>query len=337
VVGAAWRDAETGKVSFGIRQLGDFVVRPRPVQRADGPGRCPDRRIPLGHSWPGPPEDETVGLVELEDRLSREDAFNVLTDFRLHPAAALVEFKNEEDRDTGATRANDRNHIDEDYLMDPGAAAAVARLGPMVEQEWLDPISSEAAYRVRVTEAYDSLIEHSPRSSHYHGRAIDLTLSPVPAPNEGDRRAFYGRLSSMSVCAGFDYVLFENQYHVHASVLPTRIQVELEDGRRHSARLISPGRWQDDTVTDGSGVPISPALPFPTQSQDGIRTLAVAHGQVWLGNGDRPPGLGAVDADGTPVDLRFPYPLTTLGPVRSVGFVKRGRTWDLHLSPTDRP
>jgi len=318
VVATGLREAETGLVSFGVRQMGDFVLRAQPTQRTDFAGRCPDRRIPLGHSWPGSPEDETVGLVELEDRLPRELAFNVLTDFRLIRRDSAVEFKNEEVRDSGATRSDDRDHQDEDFMMDPGAAAAVNRLGDMVALEWIDPLSGEPSYRVRVTEAYDSLIEHSQRSTHYHGRAIDLTLSPVPAPGEVERRLYYGRLSSMSVCAGFDYVLFENMYHVHASVLPTRILVREPSGATRSARLVRPDVWYAE---EGSGVAFSPV------AQDGLRTLTVGSAGLWLTNGVATPPLGSVDADGVPVDLLYPFGIDAQVPVQAAGFIQRGRAW----------
>lgn len=318
VVATGMREAETGLVSFGVRQMGDFVLRAQPTQRTEFAGRCPDRRIPLGHSWPGSPEDETVGLVEVEDRLPRDLAFNVLTDFRLIRSDSAVEFKNEEVRDTGATRADDRDHQDEDFMMDPGAAAAVDRLGDMVALEWIDPLSGEPSYRVRVTEAYDSLIEHSQRSTHYHGRAIDLTLSPVPAPGDAERRLYYGRLSSMSVCAGFDYVLFENMYHVHASVLPTRILVREASGAARSARLVRPDVWYAE---EGSGVGFSPV------AQDGLRTLTVGRSGLWLTNGDAPPPLGSVDGEGVPVDLQYPLAVDAQVPVQQAGFIQRGRAW----------
>jgi hypothetical protein len=318
VIATGLREAETGLVSFGVRQMGDFILRAQPVQRREFAGRCPDRRIPLGHSWPGSPEDETVGLVEVEDRLPRELAFNVLTDFRLLRSDAAVEFKNEEVRDTGATRSDDRDHQDEDYIMDPGAAAAVNRLGDMVALEWIDPLSGEPSYRVRVTEAYDSLIEHSQRSTHYHGRAIDLTLSPVPAPSEAERRLFYGRLSSMSVCAGFDYVLFENQYHVHASVLPTRLLVTDTSGASRSARLVRPDVWYAE---EGSGIRVSET------AQDGMRRLTVGSSGIWLSNGTRVAPLGSADADGVPVDLQYPVAIDAQVPAQSAGFIRRGRAW----------
>ena len=100
----------------------------------------------------------------------------------------------------------------EDILMHPAMLQPLARLNQLVQAEW------GGSYQLRVTDAYDSLLEHDPPDSepsrryslHYEGRAIDLTLWPI------DYR-HYSRLCALAHCAGFDWVLNETT-HCHASI-----------------------------------------------------------------------------------------------------------------------
>ncbi len=66
-------------------------------------------------------------------------------------------------------------------------------------------------FKLRVTEAWDENIEHSGNSTHYEGRAADMTTAPVDSSK-------LGRLGALAVDAGFDWVFFENDKHIHASV-----------------------------------------------------------------------------------------------------------------------
>lgn len=100
----------------------------------------------------------------------------------------------------------------EDILMHPAMILPLARLNQLVRAEW------GGAYQLRITDAYDSLLEHDPPDSepsrryslHYEGRAIDLTLWPV-------EQDLYGRLCALAHCAGFDWVHNEGS-HCHASI-----------------------------------------------------------------------------------------------------------------------
>lgn len=100
----------------------------------------------------------------------------------------------------------------EDILMHPALLRPLSRLSRLVQAEWA------GAYQLRVTDAYDSLLEHDPPESepsrryslHYEGRAIDLTLWPVDYER-------YGRLCALAHCAGFDWVHHEGT-HCHASI-----------------------------------------------------------------------------------------------------------------------
>lgn len=100
----------------------------------------------------------------------------------------------------------------EDILMHPAMLLPLSRLNQLVKAEWNN------AFQLRVTDAYDSLLEHDPPESepshryslHYEGRAIDLTLWPID-------QSQYGRLCALAHCAGFDWVNHEG-HHCHASI-----------------------------------------------------------------------------------------------------------------------
>lgn len=234
---------------FFTMVMGDVILRKKPVRDPQMAEICPGVNFRLREEWPGK-EAMTVGLTPETERVSREDAFRYMTDFRLSPVFPSVSFKNEEVI-LGAWHRNavaGRSYVDEDYLMDPNGAAALTLLQDFVAREWIDPYTGEPASRVRLTEAYDSMIEHSQPSTHYQGRGLDLTLDPVPPPGTVPRRAYYGRLARLSVCAGFDYVLFEDNFHVHASIHPTKVAslVQGDDGRYGVlvGNLWDPNRWE---------------------------------------------------------------------------------------------
>jgi|GEM_PF-4069690 len=234
---------------FFTMVMGDVVLRKKPIRAFEKEADlCPGPRFKLREEWPGT-EEMTVGLSTEETRIPREQAFRYLTDYRLGNGLAQCIFKNEET--LGLWHRNavaGQSYVDEDFLMDPNAAAALQLLETLVAHEWIDPYTGEPAVQIRVTEAYDSLIEHSKVSSHYHGRALDLTFSPVPPPGAVPRRHYYGRLARLAVCAGFDYVLFEDNFHVHASVLGTKVAVLVQDSDKKygvlSGDLAAPERWK---------------------------------------------------------------------------------------------
>jgi hypothetical protein len=208
-------DGEAGTVSFRTDILSQFVVIARPeLIDVD----CDVDRLALGEHVPDSQEREVVGLVEEEARMTREVALAVLSDLRHFPTAESIVFKNEERRATSG-----ETHDGEDYLVDPRLAGPVIALGELVMAQWIDPIGGGPAFQLRVTDAFDASHEHSATSNHYRGRAVDLTLSPVPASSRAVRSQYYGHLARLAVCAGFDFVHFENRFHVHASSRPARL------------------------------------------------------------------------------------------------------------------
>ncbi len=100
----------------------------------------------------------------------------------------------------------------EDILMHPAMILPLSRLSKLVIEEW------GGAVNLRVTDAYDSLLEHDlnqseakrKQSLHFEGRAIDLTTSPIDIN-------LYPRLCALAHCAGFDWVQNEGD-HCHAAV-----------------------------------------------------------------------------------------------------------------------
>jgi hypothetical protein len=104
---------------------------------------------------------------------------------------ADIEFKDEEGTDA-------------DRMMTVKLRDKLAALAPLVKAEW-------PGKKLRVTEAWDESNEHAASSTHYEGRAADLTVSDKDS-------AKLGRLGQLAVDAGLDWVFYENSAHVHVSM-----------------------------------------------------------------------------------------------------------------------
>lgn len=95
--------------------------------------------------------------------------------------------------------------------MHPALLLPLDRLNTLVQAEW------QGEYQLRITDAYDSLLEHDlgqadnnlRASLHFEGRALDLTTWPID-------RSRYGRLCMLAHCAGFDWVHNEGD-HCHVA------------------------------------------------------------------------------------------------------------------------
>ncbi len=101
-------------------------------------------------------------------------------------------------------RFKDEEGNDSDRMMTPRLRTSLVRLAALVKQTW-------PKLELRVTEAWDEDREHGSESLHYEGRAADLTTSDQD-------QAKLGRLAALAVAAKFDWVLYEDESHVHASV-----------------------------------------------------------------------------------------------------------------------
>ncbi|MCA9562362.1 MAG: hypothetical protein KC561_02690 [Myxococcales bacterium] len=226
------RVSSDGTVTFRTNMFSQYAVIAAPQLAATSD--CEGDSLALRQQIPNRSELNVVGRVERDRRMPRSTAFSVLADLRFFPGAERILFKNEE-------RRLDRNPndvvYDEDFLVDPRLAGPTIELGRLVQERWIDPVSGGPAFQLRITDAYDSMIEHSSTSNHYRGLAVDLTLSPVPAANLERRREYYGVLGRLSVCAGYDFVHFENRHHIHASSRPTRVAF-VEETESGGTRII---------------------------------------------------------------------------------------------------
>jgi hypothetical protein len=98
----------------------------------------------------------------------------------------------------------DEEGTDADRMMTPRLRDELDALAQLVTAEW-------PGKKLRVPEAWDESDEHGPKSTHYEGRAADITVSDTDS-------AKLGRLAQLAVDAGFDWVFYENAAHVHVSV-----------------------------------------------------------------------------------------------------------------------
>lgn len=98
----------------------------------------------------------------------------------------------------------DEEKSEADRMMTPRLKEKLDLLALLVEKEW-------PGTKLRVTEAWDENNEHNPSSTHYEGRAADITTFPVDSSK-------LGRLGKLAVDSGVDWCFFENALHVHVSV-----------------------------------------------------------------------------------------------------------------------
>jgi desert hedgehog len=153
-----------------------------------GPSLAGKESAPLRVGEHAPVVGEASAVGALEGRIERGRAgFDRL----VRCDARRIVFKDEEG--TGADR-----------LMTPRLRSRLLRLSRLVGERW-------PGVELRVTEAWDEDGEHAPNSLHYEGRAADLTTSDMD-------RGKLGELARLAVDAGFDWVYYEDETHLHVSV-----------------------------------------------------------------------------------------------------------------------
>ena len=124
------RVTSEGLVHFRTNVFHQFVIIAQPRLRETS---CPGAALNIHDSVPGRREDSVVGTVPLDLRVSREDAFRVLSDMRYFPGSDRIVFKDEE-----VKLAKEQPYDGEDYLVDPRLAIPLMRLSYGIEQETQD-------------------------------------------------------------------------------------------------------------------------------------------------------------------------------------------------------
>lgn len=185
--GLGWTPETTQAVTSGI--VGDGARFPfdlilKMLLGAAGAGASAD--LLLHDKIPTKPEKDAVGAITAKI-LRGSPEFATL----VKNTNANIVFKDEE-----GTAA--------DRMMSPRLRDKLDALAPKVKAEW-------PGKKLRVTEAWDENDEHGATSSHYEGRAADITVSD----QDGGK---LGRLGRLAVDAGLDWVFYEDSSHVHVSV-----------------------------------------------------------------------------------------------------------------------
>lgn len=165
--------------------------------RAPGARSYPPRLAPAFTASPG----DSLSLHQRVPDQSEADAVGTITQVVARGSEAFKHFVTNNNPDIVF---KDEEGTGADRLMTPLLADRLNKLADLVKSEW-------SGVKLRITEAWDEDAEHSKTSLHYEGRAADMTTS--------DRdRAKLGRLGRLAVDAGFGWVYYEDESHVHASV-----------------------------------------------------------------------------------------------------------------------
>jgi hypothetical protein len=143
--------------------------------------------LKLRETHPDKGEADTVGAMKKKIKRGTAE-FSALVE----NTNADIEFKDEEQ--TGADR-----------MMTRCLQQKLDALAALIKKEW-------PSLKLRVTEAWDENDEHHGASLHYEGRAADITTSDKDG-------AKLGRLAGLAIEAGLDWVFFEDEKHVHVSVV----------------------------------------------------------------------------------------------------------------------
>jgi hypothetical protein len=140
----------------------------------------------LHEKFPNVSEVQAVGAIKKKIRRTDTEFLTLVKN--QNPS---IVFKNEEGTDA-------------DRMMTPLLKMKLDALAVLVQQEW-------PGDKLRVTEAWDENNEHNPTSTHYEGRAADITTFPLDSFK-------LGRLAGLAAECRLGWVFFENTAHVHVSV-----------------------------------------------------------------------------------------------------------------------
>lgn len=168
--------------------IGQVIRIPSPATRDVGPGQPKlTRTLKREDKVPNVAEAEAVGPFKKAILRGSPEFLKLIRN-----GNEKIVFKSEE--------ANK----DDDRMMTGRLNEKVNLLADLVEAEF-------PGLKLRITEAWDDSTRHAPTSRHLEGRAVDITVSD----QKSDK---LGRLAGLAVEAGFDWVFFEDELHVHASV-----------------------------------------------------------------------------------------------------------------------
>lgn len=143
----------------------------------------------VGEKSPNLPEQNVKASGPFKNKILRDTPeFNTL----VTNTNSNVIYKDEEK--TGA-----------DQIMTPKLSSAVDYLANLVMQKWNGQV------KLRITESWDENNEHSNNSLHYEARAADMTTSDLD-------KSKLSTLFDLAKTAGFDWVWYEDETHIHASV-----------------------------------------------------------------------------------------------------------------------
>ena len=143
--------------------------------------RAADDDLKKGDKVPNKAEKEASGAATAKIKKGTEE-FKALTNNK----NADIDFKQ-----------------DNCHYMSKSLSDKVDALAKLVKEEW-------PTLKLRITAAWDE-DGHGANSTHYEARGADLTTSDT----DGKK---LGRLARLAVKAGFDWVFYEDEAHVHVSV-----------------------------------------------------------------------------------------------------------------------
>lgn len=201
-------------MSYAEENTGDVERTPesltsRSILAGEAPGSF-GRGFELTQGQRAPDQSETATVGPFNGQVPRDSAGLVKN---LNPN---IVFENSEG-------------TDDDRYMTHRLKEKTDLLASLVMQQW-------PGVRLRVTDAWDEGQGHAPTSRHYEGRAIDLTTFPKD-------RSKLGRLCGLAIEAGYDWVFYEDDRHIHASVI--------RDEDLHEALALADARQRRATAEDG--------------------------------------------------------------------------------------